>query len=207
MMDWTDRHCRYSHRQLSKHIGLTTEMLHTGAIIHGDRNRFLRFHESEQPVAIQLGGCDPQDLAKAAKIASDWGYSEVNLNCGCPSPRVQKGSFGACLMNEPQLVADCIKAMRDSLPDTIPATVKCRIGVDNSDEEQFLSDFTGTVSEQGGCPLFIVHARKAWLKGLSPKENRTIPPLNYDRVYRLKEQFPHLTILINGEFNSLDKIE
>lgn len=206
MMDWTDRHCRYFHRLISPHIGMTTEMIHANAIIHGDRERFLRFDESEHPLALQLGGSDPALLAQASKIANDWGYDEVNINCGCPSERVQKGAFGACLMNEPQTVADCIKAMRDALPDSVPATVKCRIGVDDSDEEQFLTDFVGTLAE-AGCPLFIIHARKAWLKGLSPKENRTKPPLNYDRVYRLKQQFPDLKILINGEVNTIEKID
>ncbi len=205
-MDWTDRHCRYFHRLLSPNIGMTTEMIHANAIIHGDRTRFLRFDESEHPLALQLGGSEPELLAKASKIASDWGYDEVNINCGCPSERVQKGAFGACLMSDPKTVATCITAMQDVLPASIPATIKCRIGVDDSDEEQFLTDFIGTVAE-AGCPLFIVHARKAILKGLSPKENRTKPPLNYERVYRLKQQFPDLKILINGEMNTLDKIE
>lgn len=205
MMDWTDRHCRYFHRLLSPSIGMTTEMIHAGAIIHGDKNRFLRFHESEKPLALQLGGSDPQDLAQAAKIAAQWGYDEVNLNCGCPSERVQKGAFGACLMREPNIVAECIKAMADAVGGDIPVTVKCRIGVDDSDEDQFLTDFVGTVAD-AGCPLFIIHARKAWLKGLSPKENREKPPLNYERVYRLKQQFPNLKILINGEVNTIPKI-
>lgn len=205
MMDWTDRHCRYFHRLLSPGIGLTTEMIHTGALIHGDRARFLRFDESEQPLALQLGGSDPSELAKASKIAAPWGFAEINLNCGCPSERVQKGSFGACLMREPNTVAECVKAMQDGAGD-IPVSVKCRIGVDDSDEDTFLSDFVGQVAD-AGCKTFVVHARKAWLKGLSPKENREIPPLNYERVYRLKKQFPQLKIIINGGFDTIEAIE
>jgi tRNA-dihydrouridine synthase A len=206
MMDWTDRHCRYFHRLLSPSIGMTTEMIHAGAILFGDRDRFLRFDESEQPLALQLGGSDPDSLAKAAAIAAQWGYDEANINCGCPSERVQKGAFGACLMKEPALVSDCVKAMIDGVQNKIPVTVKCRIGVDDSDEDQFLTDFVGEVAE-AGCAMFVVHARKAWLKGLSPKENREIPPLNYERVYRLKQQFPHLKILINGGIDTIEKIE
>lgn len=205
-MDWTDRHCRYFHRLLSPSIGLTTEMIHAGAIIHGDRDRFLRFDPSEQPLALQLGGSDASDLAKATKLSAPYGFNEINLNCGCPSERVQAGAFGACLMREPNTVADCVKAMNDAVNGETPITVKCRIGVDDSDEDQFLTDFVGEVKD-AGCPLFVVHARKAWLKGLSPKENREIPPLNYERVYRLKKQFPELTIIINGGFDSIAAIE
>lgn len=206
MMEWTDRHCRYFHRLLSPSIGMTTEMIHTGAILRGNRNRFLRFDPSEQPLAIQLGGSEPDDLARTARIAAQWGYDEVNLNCGCPSEKVQKGSFGACLMKEPGLVAECVRAMADAVDGAVPITVKCRIGVDECDEETFLNDFIGLVKE-AGCSLFVVHARKAWLKGLSPKENREIPPLNYDRVYRLRQTFPDLKFIINGGFETIESIE
>lgn len=195
MLDWTDRHCRYLHRLLSQHALLYTEMVTTGALLHGDVARHLRFNAEEHPVALQLGGSEPADLAKAAKLGQDWGYDEINLNCGCPSERVQRGAFGACLMNEAQLVADGVKAMRDSV--SIPVTVKHRIGIDKIESYDFVSDFVGTVAE-AGCEIFIVHARNAWLQGLSPKENRDIPPLRYEIVAQLKQEFPHLTIAING---------
>jgi tRNA-dihydrouridine synthase A len=195
MMDWTDRHCRYFHRLLSKHTRLYTEMVTTGALLHGDQPRHLDFNTEEHPVALQLGGSEPADLAACAKLGAEWGYDEINLNCGCPSERVQRGSFGACLMAEPALVADCVKAMVDAV--SIPVTVKHRIGIDNNDSYEFMRDFVGTVSE-AGCNVFMVHARSAILKGLSPKQNREVPPLKYDAAYRLKQDFPHLTIVING---------
>ena len=194
-MDWTDRHCRYFHRLLTKHTRLYTEMVTTGALIHGDQPRHLDFNPEEHPVALQLGGSDPTDLAIAAKLGAQWGYDEINLNCGCPSERVQRGSFGACLMAEPVLVADCVKAMVDVVD--IPVTVKHRIGIDAVESYDFVRDFVGVVSE-AGCNVFIAHARNAILKGLSPKENREVPPLKYEYVYRLKKEFPHLTICING---------
>jgi len=195
MLDWTDRHCRYFHRLLSHHALLYTEMVTTGALIHGDVARHLRYNLEEHPVALQLGGSDAADLAHCAKLGQDWGYDEINLNCGCPSERVQRGSFGACLMAEPQLVADCVKAMVDVVD--VPVTVKHRIGIDKTESYEFVRDFIGTVS-QAGCRVFIVHARNAWLKGLSPKENREVPPLRYETVHRLKQDFPELTIIING---------
>ena len=195
MMDWTDRHCRYFHRLLSQHALLYTEMVTTGALVHGDVPRHLRFNGQEHPVALQLGGSEPADLAHSAKLGEQWGYDEINLNCGCPSERVQRGAFGACLMAEPQLVADCIKAMVDVV--SVPVTVKHRIGIDKSESYEFVRDFVGTVSG-AGCNTFIVHARSAWLKGLSPKENREVPPLRYALVHRLKQDFPDLTIAING---------
>ena len=195
MMDWTDRHCRYFHRLLSRHTLLYTEMVTTGALVHGDVPRHLDFHAEEHPVALQLGGSDPADLAHSAKLGQEWGYDEINLNCGCPSERVQRGAFGACLMAEPQLVADCVKAMVDVVD--VPVTVKHRIGIDKTESYEFVRDFVGTVSE-AGCEVFIVHARNAWLKGLSPKENREIPPLRYGLVHQLKHDFPHLTIAVNG---------
>ena len=195
MMDWTDHHCRYLHRLLSRHTLLYTEMVTTGALIHGDVGRHLRFNAEEHPVALQLGGSEPADLAQCAKLGQDWNYDEININCGCPSERVQRGAFGACLMNEPQLVADCVKAMVDVVD--IPVTVKHRIGIDKNESYDFVRDFIGTVSE-AGCKVFIVHARNAWLKGLSPKENREVPPLRYELVHELKKEFPHLTIAING---------
>ncbi len=195
MMDWTDRHCRYFHRLLSKNVLLYTEMVTTGALTHGDVQRHLRFNSEEHPVALQLGGSDPQDLAGSARLGKQWGYDEINLNCGCPSDRVQRGAFGACLMNEPALVADGVKAMRDAVD--LPVTVKHRIGVDRVERYEFVRDFVGTVSE-AGCEVFIVHARNAWLDGLSPKENREIPPLRYELAYRLKQDFPALTIAVNG---------
>ncbi len=202
MLDWTDRHCRYFHRLLSKQALLYTEMVTTGAIIHG-KGDYLAYCEEEHPLALQLGGSDPAALAHCAQLAQQRGYDEVNLNVGCPSDRVQNGRFGACLMGEAQLVADCVKAMRDAV--SIPITVKTRIGIDDQDSYAFLCDFISTVAEQGGCDTFIVHARKAWLSGLSPKENREIPPLDYPRVYQLKKDFPHLTIAINGGVKSIEE--
>jgi tRNA-dihydrouridine synthase A len=202
MMDWSDRHCRFFWRQLSRHARLYTEMVTTGALIHGDRERFLRYREEEHPLALQLGGSEPSDLARCARWAERWGYDEVNLNCGCPSDRVQNGAFGACLMANAPLVRDCLRAMNDVT--SIPVTVKHRIGIDAMEHYSELRDFVGTVAE-GGCSVFIVHARKAWLQGLSPKENREIPPLNYPWVYRLKAEFPALTIVINGGVESLEE--
>jgi tRNA-dihydrouridine synthase A len=195
MMGWTDRHCRYFHRLLTRHTLLYTEMLTTGALIHGNAAQHLRFNEEEHLVALQLGGSEPADLARCAVMGEQRGYDEINLNCGCPSERVLRGAFGACLMNEAPLVADCVKAMVDVVD--IPVTVKHRIGIDKIESYDFAADFVGTVAE-AGCNVFIVHARNAWLKGLSPKENREIPPLRYDIVYRLKREFPHLTFAING---------
>ncbi len=195
MMDWTDRHCRSFHRVLTKRARLYTEMVTTGALIHGDVKRHLEFNAEEHPVALQLGGSEPADLAQCAQLAEDWGYDEVNLNCGCPSERVQRGAFGACLMAEPKLVADGIKAMRDAV--SIPVTVKHRIGIDRTESYDFVRDFVGTLAD-AGCEVFIVHARSAWLKGLSPKENREVPPLRYQTVYQLKRDFPALTIVLNG---------
>ncbi len=202
MLDWTDRHCRYFLRQLSRHTLLYTEMVTTGAIIHG-KGDYLAYSEEEHPVALQLGGSDPAALAHCAKLAEQRGYDEVNLNVGCPSDRVQNGRFGACLMGEAQLVADCVKAMRDVV--SIPVTVKTRIGIDDQDSYEFLCDFVQTVSQQGGCDMFIIHARKAWLSGLSPKENREVPPLDYPRVWQLKRDFPHLTMSINGGVKTLEE--
>lgn len=202
MMDWTDRHCRYFHRLLSSKAELWTEMVTTGALIHGDVERHLAFNQAEHRVICQLGGSDPKDLATCTKLVQDWGYDGVNLNCGCPSDRVQSGSFGACLMAEPQLVADCIKAMLDAA-NGISVSVKCRIGIDDMDQEQGLSDFVGAIAEVG-CQDFTIHARKAWLQGLSPKENRDIPPLDYERVQRLKQEFPDLGIALNGGLKDLE---
>ncbi len=195
MLDWTDKYCRFFHRLLSKQALLYTEMVTTGALIHGDVGRHLRFNDEEHPVALQLGGSEPADLAHCAKLGEQWGYDEINLNCGCPSERVQRGSFGACLMAEPALVAVCVKAMVDVVD--VPVTVKHRIGIDKTESYDFVRDFVGTVSE-AGCKVFIVHARNAWLKGLSPKANREVPPLRYALVHQLKREFPHLTIVING---------
>ena len=195
MMGWTDRHCRYFHRLLTRPTLLYTEMLTTGALIHGNAAQHLRFNEEEHLVALQLGGSEPADLARCAVMGEQRGYDEINLNCGCPSERVLRGAFGACLMNEAPLVADCVKAMVDVVD--IPVTVKHRIGIDKIESYDFAANFVGTVAE-AGCKVFIVHARNAWLKGLSPKENREIPPLRYDIVYRLKREFPHLTFAING---------
>jgi tRNA-dihydrouridine synthase A len=204
MMDWTDRHCRYFHRLLTKQTLLYTEMVTTGALLHGDVHRHLRFNDEEHPVALQLGGSDPADLAASAKLAAEYGYDEVNLNCGCPSERVQKGAFGACLMNEAPLVADGIKAMQDAV--SLPVTVKHRIGVDKNESYEFVRDFVGALFHVG-CTVFIVHARSAWLKGLSPKENREIPPLRYEFVYQLKRDFPDCTIVLNGGVKTNDEIE
>ncbi len=200
MMDWTDRHCRVFHRLMTRRARLYTEMLTTGAIIHGDRRRLLGFDASEHPVALQLGGSDPRDLATSAKIGEDFGYDEINLNVGCPSDRVKEGRFGACLMAEPDLVADGVAAMRREVK--IPVTVKCRIGIDDQDPEAALDTLARSVVAAGADAL-IVHARKAWLNGLSPKENRDIPPLDYDRVYRLKASMPDVPVIINGGIGSL----
>lgn len=204
MLDWTDKHCRHLHRLLSRHALLYTEMVTTGALIHGDRARHLDFDAAELPVALQLGGSEPNDLAQCARWAGQWGYSEVNLNCGCPSERVQRGAFGACLMKEPQLVADCVKAMVDATP--LPVTVKHRIGIDKVESYDFVRDFVGIVSD-AGCHTFIAHARNAWLQGLSPKDNREIPPLRYDWVYRLKRDFPALTLVINGGITTSEQMQ
>ncbi len=202
MLDWTDRHCRYFLRLLSEHTLLYTEMVTTGAIIHG-RGDFLKYSDTEHPIALQLGGSNPTDLARCAKLAFERGYDEINLNVGCPSDRVQNGRFGACLMAEPQLVAECVSAMREVVD--IPVTVKTRIGIDDQDSYQFLTDFVGTVHEKGGCDQFTIHARKAWLNGLSPKENREIPPLDYPRAYQLKTDFPQLVIAVNGGIKTLEE--
>ena len=204
MMDWTDRHDRFFLRLIAKRARLYTEMVTTGALLHGDVDRHLRFDVAEQPVALQLGGSEPEDLAKSARLGEQWGYDEINLNCGCPSPRVQRGAFGACLMLEPQLVADCVKAMQDVV--SVPVTVKCRIGVDDTEDYAFLRHFTETLIA-AGCETLIVHARKAWLKGLSPKQNREIPPLRYELVHQLKAEFPELTVVTNGGLRSLDASE
>jgi tRNA-dihydrouridine synthase A len=202
MMDWTDRHCRAFHRRLSARARLYTEMLTSGAVLHGDRARLLAFDPGEQPLALQLGGSDPGALARSARIAQDLGYAEINLNVGCPSDRVQSGRFGACLMREPRLVADCMAAIIDAVD--IPATVKCRIGVDEQDPEESLFGLVDLCAG-AGVRVFVVHARKAWLDGLSPKENRDIPPLDHPIVYRLKRERPGLTVVINGGVGSLDE--
>ncbi|MES0868811.1 tRNA dihydrouridine(20/20a) synthase DusA [Pseudovibrio sp. SCP19] len=202
MLDWTDRHCRAFHRVLSKNSLLYTEMVTTGALIHGDRDRHLNFSRQEQPVACQLGGSDPKALAECAKMVEDWGYDEVNLNVGCPSDRVQSGKFGACLMLEPDLVAECIAAMKDVV--SIPVTTKCRIGVDDQEPEEALNALADKVIAAGTDALWV-HARKAWLKGLSPKENRDVPPLDYDLVYRLKQRLPDVFIGINGGVATLEE--
>ncbi len=204
MMDWTDRHCRYLHRLMSRYTLLYTEMVTAPAIVHGDRDRLLGFNVAEQPVALQLGGSDPAQLAEAARIAEGYGYAEINLNCGCPSDRVQSGSFGAILMESPALVANCVAAMMDAV--RVPVTVKCRIGVDDQDPHVVLPDFLAQVSA-AGVDRFSIHARKAWLQGLSPKENRDIPPLDYDLVMQMKGLFPHLHLSINGGIASLDAAE
>jgi len=204
MMEWTDRHCRFFHRLLSRRALLYTEMLTADAVIHGDRQRLLGFSEEEQPVAMQLGGSDPAKLARAARIVEDWGYLEVNLNVGCPSDRVQSGRFGACLMAEPDLVAECVAAMGNAV--SVPVTVKSRIGIDDQDTQESLDRFIDTVAS-AGCATFIVHARKAWLEGLSPKQNRDVPPLDYPRVHRLKERRQDLEIILNGGISSLDEAD
>ena len=204
MLDWTDRHCRFFHRLLTKEAILYTEMVTTGAILYGDPARQLRFNSQEHPVALQLGGSEPQELAQCARIAQDYGYDEINLNVGCPSERVQKGAFGACLMAEPQLIAECVSAMQAAV--AIPITVKNRVGIDDQEDYADLHHFIDTVS-QAGCQTFIIHARKAWLKGLSPKENREIPPLRYDLVYQIKQAFPTLEIIINGGITTLEQCQ
>lgn len=201
MLDWTDRHERYFLRLLSRHALLYTEMITTGALIYGDRQRYLAFNQEEHPVALQLGGSDPQEMATCAQMVEDAGYDEVNINVGCPSDRVQRGRFGACLMAEPHLIAECVAAMRDRVQ--IPVTVKNRIGIDEQDDYAHLQQFMTTVAA-AGCDTFIIHARKAWLQGLSPKENRDVPPLRYDIVYQLKQDFPELTIIINGGIKDLN---
>jgi tRNA-dihydrouridine synthase A len=204
MLDWTDRHCRFFHRLISRQALLYTEMITTGALLYGDRQRFLQFDPCEHPLALQLGGSEPAALAACAKIAEDFGYDEVNLNVGCPSDRVQNGRFGACLMAEPELVAESIAAMRKAV--AIPVTVKSRIGIDDRDTYAELAHFIGTVAG-AGCKTFIVHARKAWLQGLSPKQNREVPPLRYDVVYQLKRDFPQLQIVLNGGITTLEQAE
>lgn len=203
MMDWTDRHCRYFHRLLSPHARLYTEMVTSAALVRGKQLRLLEHSQQEHPVALQLGGSEPEELAIAACYGADAGYDEINLNVGCPSDRVQSGRFGACLMREPALVGDCVRAMRDAVD--VPVTVKCRIGVDDQDDYADLQQFTETMI-RAGVEVLVVHARKAWLQGLSPKENREIPPLNYERVYRLKREFPDLVIVINGGITTVDDV-
>jgi tRNA-dihydrouridine synthase A len=202
MMEWTDRHCRFFDRLLTRRARLYTEMITTGAVLHGDRARLLTIDPAEHPVALQLGGCDPHQLAQCAAIGADLGYDEINLNVGCPSDRVQEGRFGACLMREPRLVGDCIAAMRAKVD--VPVTVKCRLGIDDQDPEQALETFACAMEEAGVAAL-IVHARKAWLAGLSPRENREVPPLDYDRVYRLKAAHPELVVVLNGGIADLDE--
>ncbi|MGB5605550.1 MAG: tRNA dihydrouridine(20/20a) synthase DusA [Gammaproteobacteria bacterium] len=204
MMEWTDRHCRYLLRLLTRNTLLYTEMVTTGAVMQGDRDRFLQFNDAEHPVALQLGGSDPAQLAECARIGADYGYDEINLNVGCPSDRVQSGRFGACLMAEPQLVAECVAAMNHAV--ALPVTVKTRIGVDDLDSFQALADFIETV-RAAGCGTFIIHARKAFLQGLSPKENRTVPPLRYDYVYRVKQLFPDLVVILNGGIAGLQEAQ
>ena len=201
MMEWTDRHCRFFHRLLTRRARLYTEMVTTGALIHGDQPRHLDFDPAEHPVALQLGGSEPADLARCARLGERWGYDEINLNCGCPSERVQRGAFGACLMAEPALVRDCVKAMADAV--SIPVTVKHRIGIGRAESYEFVRDFVGTVAG-GGARTFIVHARNAWLEGLSPRLNREVPPLRYEVAHRLKRDFPALAIVLNGGIDSID---
>jgi tRNA-dihydrouridine synthase A len=204
MMDWTDRHCRYFHRLLSPRARLYTEMVTSAALVRGKQLRLLEHSQQEHPLALQLGGSDPHELAQAARYGAEAGYDEINLNVGCPSDRVQSGRFGACLMREPALVGDCMKAMRDAV--SVPVTVKCRIGVDDQDDYAGLQHFTETMLE-AGVEVLVVHARKAWLQGLSPKENREIPPLDYERVYRLKREFPHLIVVINGGITTVEQVQ
>jgi tRNA-dihydrouridine synthase A len=204
MMDWTDRHCRVFHRLLTRHGLLFTEMVNSGAIVHGDAERHLRFDPVEHPIALQIGGSNPAELAEASRIATTFGYDEINLNVGCPSDRVQSGKFGACLMAEPELVAECVRAMRDATDR--PVTVKCRIGIDDQDIEESLDRFADAMVEAGVAALYV-HARKAWLQGLSPKENRTIPPLDYPRVYRLRQRLAPLPVMINGGIETLEQSE
>jgi len=203
MMDWTDRHCRYFHRLLSPNALLYTEMVTANALIHGDVDRHLRYDDHEHPIILQLGGSDPEKLAQAIEISEPYHYDGYNLNCGCPSDRVQNGAFGACLMNEPEVVAKCVTAMKEKTDK--PVTVKCRIGIDDADEHIMLRNFIDIVSK-AGCDHFIIHARKAWLNGLSPKENRDIPPLNYDLVREIKQEYPHLTIELNGGLKTIDQL-
>ncbi len=202
MMEWTDRHCRFFHRLLTRRALIYTEMITTGAVLHGDRSRLLAYDPAEQPVALQLGGCDPHALAQCARVAADLGYDEINLNVGCPSDRVQEGRFGACLMAEPALVGDCVAAMTAAVK--VPVTVKCRIGIDAQDPEIALEALTAAV-EAAGVAALIVHARKAWLSGLSPRENRDVPPLDYDRVFRLKAAHPQLPVVLNGGIASVEQ--
>jgi tRNA-dihydrouridine synthase A len=204
MMDWTDRHCRYFHRLLSPNVRLYTEMVTTGAILHGDKDRFLRFDDTQHPIALQLGGSDAEDLAFCAKAGENAGYDEINLNCGCPSDRVQSGRFGACLMREPSHVATCVEAMIKAV--NIPVSVKCRIGIDDEDSFEFLDKFVREIADRG-CKTFIIHARKAWLKGLSPKENREVPPLDYERVRKIKAKYPQLRIILNGGLTTIGGIK
>ncbi|SFS08479.1 tRNA-dihydrouridine synthase A [Dyella sp. OK004] len=204
MMDWTDRHCRYFHRLLSPRARLYTEMVTSAALVRGKQLRLLEHSQQEHPVALQLGGSEPKELAEAARLGAEAGYDEINLNVGCPSDRVQSGKFGACLMREPALVGDCVKAMRDAVD--VLVTVKCRIGVDDQDDYAGLQHFTETMIA-AGIEILAVHARKAWLQGLSPKENREIPPLDYERVYRLKREFPHLTVIINGGITTVEQVQ
>lgn len=203
MMDCTDTHCRYLMRLISRHALLYTEMVATNALLYGDVARHLTYNDEEHPIALQLGGSEPHDLALCAKLGEQWGYDEINLNCGCPSDRVQSGRFGACLMAEPEIVADCLKAMSDAV--SLPITLKCRIGIDHHESYEEFCDFVGSVTNITGCHTVIVHARKAWLKGLSPKENREIPPLHYDYVYRLKNELPALEVIINGGITTLEE--
>ncbi len=205
MLDWTDRHCRFFHRLITRQTLLYTEMVTTGALLYGDVARHLGYSDAEHPVALQLGGSEPQDLARCALLARDWGYDEINLNCGCPSPRVLRGAFGACLMAEPTLVRDAVAAMRDAVAGEIPVTVKHRIGIDHEDSYGFVRDFVGTVAE-GGCATFVVHARSAWLDGLSPKENRAVPPLRHAFVLQLKRDFPQLRFILNGGIQSNEQL-
>lgn len=204
MMDWTDRHCRYFHRLIAPHVRLYTEMVTTGALIHGHRERFLNYNAEEHPLALQLGGSNPDDLATCARMAEDYGYDEVNLNCGCPSDRVQNGNFGACLMDEPGRVALAIEGMQKAV--SIPVTVKCRIGIDDVEERPFLDRFVRMVAG-AGCKTFIIHARKAYLQGLSPKENRDVPPLRYDIAAEIKQKYPHLEVIVNGGIKTTTEIQ
>ncbi|MBB6066351.1 tRNA-dihydrouridine synthase A [Pseudoxanthomonas broegbernensis] len=204
MMDWTDRHCRFFHRLLAPHARLYTEMVHANAVVLGDRERLLGFDPVEHPVALQLGGSEPALLARAARIGAEWGYDEINLNCGCPSDRVQAGRFGACLMKEPALVADCVAAMAAAV--RVPVTVKCRLGVDEEHDYDRFRTFVDTVAA-AGCGSFVVHARNAWLQGLSPKENREVPPLRYEWAWRLKSERPDLQVLVNGGIASLEQVQ
>ena len=204
MMEWTDRHCRFFHRLLSRRARLYTEMVTTGAVLHGPRQRLLAFDAAEHPVAVQLGGCDPAELAASARIAADFGYAEVNLNCGCPSDRVQNGAFGACLMREPQLVGDCVAAMKAAV--SVPVTVKCRIGVDDQEPREALWAMAAAV-KRGGADALVVHARKAWLQGLSPKQNRDVPPLDYGLVHALKRDYPDWPVILNGGLNTLEEAQ